>query len=225
MGVFPIPKGGEMQEIRRVKGLYAIADSAVTPNYDLAALAEDYLKGGASVIQLRDKKRLASGERARTFLETARRIQALKARYEFLWIVNDDLDVALKIGADGVHVGKDDPSIEECRRVMGPQKIIGYSSHSLLEALEAERHGADYVAFGAIFPTPTKGPGHPVQGVTKLNEMVRKLKIPIVAIGGINRLNVKDVLATGVHSVAMISALAKAENRIEEARYFAGQFE
>jgi len=149
----------------------------------------------------------------------------LKSCYDFLWIVNDDLEIACEIGADGVHVGKDDPPIEECRALLGPEKIIGYSSHALEEAVEAERRGADYVAFGAIFPTSTKGPGHPVQGLEKLKEVVRAVKIPIVAIGGINRNTIKDVLATGVASVAMISALTNSINRITEARWFARFFE
>jgi thiamine-phosphate pyrophosphorylase len=205
-------------------GLYAIVDAGVTQGADLAVLAEDCLKGGASVVQLRDKRRAESPERACLFRETAERIRALKARYGFLWIVNDDLQLAKAVGADGVHVGQDDPSPEECRRILGPGKIVGYSAHSLDEAVEAERRGADYVAFGAIFPTPTKGPGHPVQGLEKLREVVRSLTVPVVAIGGIDRSNIQDVLAAGVHSVAMISALAKAANRVDEARYFTGLF-
>jgi len=203
-----------------IKGLYAIVDSTVTPALDLAALAEDYLRGGASVIQLRDKRRIESPERSRIFRETARRIQSLKMRYTFSWIVNDDLETARAIGADGIHVGKDDPSIAECRGILGSGKIVGYSSHALEEAVLAERQGADYVAFGAIFPTSTKGPGHPVQGLEKLRRVVQSVKIPVVAVGGINRSNIKDVLATGVASVAMISALANAQDRTAEARYF-----
>ena len=178
------------------------------------------------MIQLRDKMRAGSPERAERFAETARRIQALKAKYDFLWIVNDDLQTALEIGADGVHVGKDDPPVRECRKILGPGKIVGYSSHALEEALDAERSGADYVAFGAIFPTPTKGPGHPVQGLEKLREVVRSLRVPVVAIGGIDRSNVDSVLATGVASVAMISALAKnrSEERVREAAFFRNRF-
>jgi thiamine-phosphate pyrophosphorylase len=220
-----------MPSNKTIAGLYAIVDSGVTPDADLAALTEDYLKGGAAVIQLRDKCRANSAERSRMFRETARRIQSLKSRYDFLWIVNDDLQTALEIGADGVHVGRDDASVEECKKVMACRGevtsplLVGYSAHSLEEAAEAEKRGADYVAFGAIFPTPTKGPGHPVQGVERLREVVACLKIPVVAIGGINRDNVKDVLATGVHSVAMISALANAKDRTVEAQWFSRLFQ
>lgn len=215
-----------MPSDKTISGLYAIVDSTVTPDADLCALAEDYLAGGASVIQLRDKRRRESPERERIFRETARRIQALKSHYNFLWIVNDDLEVARETGADGVHVGKDDPSIEECREFLGPGKIIGYSSHSLEEAVDAERRGADYVAFGAIFPTATKGPGHPVQGLDRLREVVRSVRIPVVAIGGIGRVNIESVIATGVASIAMISALAKnpSNERRSEVSYFRDKF-
>jgi thiamine-phosphate pyrophosphorylase len=201
-----------------IRGVYALLDTGVSAGEDLVRLAEEYLRGGVRILQLRDK-RVSQGRRA-----LAERLMTLKKSFDFLFIVNDDLELARDIGADGVHVGRDDPSIPECRRVIGPDKIAGYSSHSLEEALEAERRGADYVAFGAVFPTATKGPGHPVQGLERLREVVRSLNVPVVAIGGIGRGNVKDVLATGVHSVAMISALAKAENRVEEASYFTGLF-
>lgn len=213
--------------MNRISGLYAIVDSTVTPNMDLAGLARDYLQGGASMIQLRDKKRLESPLARRLFLETARRLAALRQEFSFTLIINDDLEVADEVDADGVHVGQDDLSIEECRKIF-QDKIIGYSSHSLEEALEAEKRGADYVAFGAIFPTATKGPGHPVQGLEKLREVVSRLKVPVVAIGGIGRHNIQDVLATGVSSIAMISALAEAGNdpqgRTETVRYFSGLF-
>ncbi len=205
----------------KVSGLYAIVDAGVTPDLPLETLAEDYLKGGVRVIQLRDKRGIP------TRFEIAKKIAALKSKYRFLFIVNDDLELAKEVNADGIHVGKDDSPIVECRKFLGPGKLIGYSSHSLEEAVEAERQGADYVAFGAIYPTPTKGPGHPIQGIEKLREVVRALKIPVVAIGGIGRDNIKEVLLTGVASVAMISALAKApssRDRAEEARFFGGLF-
>jgi thiamine-phosphate pyrophosphorylase len=207
-----------------IRGVYAILDTGVSAGEDLVRFAEDYLRGGVRIIQLRDK----GGSPARR--DIAAGIAALKKDFDFLFVVNDDLELARRVGADGVHVGKGDPSVEECKKVVAcrgevtsPLRV-GYSAHSLDEAIEAERRGADYVAFGAIFPTPTKGPGHPVQGLEKLREVVRSLKVPVVAIGGIARGNVKDVLATGVHSVAMISALAKAGDRVEEARYFSGLF-
>lgn len=213
-----------------IRGLYTIVDRGVSREADLVALAGDYLRGGARIVQLRDKKRLETPEARAGFRETARGIAAWKREFDFLFIVNDDLETAIEVGADGVHVGKDDCSIEECRQrlirrgdVSSPL-LIGYSSHSLTEALEAEKNGADYVAFGAIFPTPAKGPGHPIQGTEKLRNVVKALRVPVVAIGGIGRDNIKEVFSTGVASVAMISALAHARKRIDEARYFSQIF-
>lgn len=196
----------------RVRGLYTIVDRA--------GLARDYLEGGARIVQLRDKRRLESEKSRGDFLRTALALADLKKTYDFLFIVNDDVEIAREVGADGVHVGKDDAPIAACREILGPGKIVGYSSHALEEAIEAEKQGADYVAFGAIFPTPTKGPGHPVQGIDKLRQVVHSVKIPVVAIGGIGRENIKDVLATGADCVAMISALAQAEDRVKETKFF-----
>ena len=209
----------------KLQGLYAIVDAGVSLQLSLPQLALDYLKGGVKLIQLRDKKRKSSPEAYQKFCETAFQIKQFKKDFPFQFILNDDLEMALEAGADGIHIGKDDISIEECRQKLGPQKIIGYSSHSLEEALEAESRGADIVAFGAIFPTTTKGPGHPVQGTEKLKKVVESLCVPVVAIGGIGRDNIKEVLSTGVALVAMISALAypASGNRIEEARWFCDQ--
>lgn len=204
-------------------GLYAIVDLPCIPTAPVQ-FVEDCLRGGAPIVQLRDKRRNESDEARRLFRETAAKIASLKRDYRFLFIVNDDLDVAIEVDADGIHVGKDDLSIAECRRRIGSSKLIGYSSHALAEAVEAEGRGADYVAFGAIYPSPTKGPGHPVQGIGKLREVVLALKVPVVAIGGIGRSNIEEVLATGVASVAMISALTKASDPSEEVRFYLSFF-
>lgn len=150
----------------------------------------------------------------------AKEINGLKKKYPFTFIVNDFVDVALEVKADGVHVGAEDLPIAEVRRKIGKKMSIGYSSHSLEEALEAQAAGADYVAFGAIFPSITKGPGHPVQGVKKLREVVERVKIPVVAIGGIGRENFEQVLQTGVKAIAMITALTQANDISEEVKYY-----
>lgn len=200
-----------------IRGVYAIVDTGFLPDLSPEELALEYLKGGIRTLQLRDKKCLFRG--------AAAKIGVLRKNFPFLFIINDDLELALQVDADGVHIGKDDLPVEECRRRLGPDKIIGYSSHSLQEALEAEQKGADYVAFGAIYPTSTKGPGHPLQGVSRLREVVSALRVSVVAIGGIGRDNIKEVLSTGVASVAMISGLASAPDRIETARFFCRLFQ
>ena len=148
-----------------------------------------------------------------------------KNRYAFTFILNDYVELAQSLAVDGLHVGQDDLPIGEVRKRIGPHKLIGYSSHSLEEAKKAESEGADYVAFGAIFPTKTKGPGHPVQGVERLQQLVDQIKIPKVAIGGITKENIDSVLKTGVDSVAMITALTQAQNVLEETRWFVDKFD
>jgi len=147
-----------------------------------------------------------------------------KKQYPFTFIVNDFVEIALEVGADGVHVGQDDLPIEEVRKKVGNKMLIGYSSHSLEEALKAQKRGADYVAFGAIFPTKTKAPGHPVQGLEKLGQVVKKLSIPVVAIGGINKNNFRQVKETGVAAIAMISALTESKNIAAETQFFVSHF-
>ena len=205
---------------RQISGLYTIADNTFRPELTHVELAEAFLKGGARVVQLRMKGERGAEEK---ICDIAKKIMALKRRYDFTFIVNDYVAVAKEVGADGVHVGADDMPIADVRKIVGDKMIIGSSSHSLLEALAAEKAGADYVACGAIFPTKTKGPGHPIQGLEKLREVVCALRVPVVAIGGINKNNIRSVLETGVASVAMITALTQAHDITEAARFFVFQ--
>lgn len=206
-----------------IKGLYAICDASGGQRRSLPDLAAQLLCGGASILQLRVK---GSDEAARRYrAETACRIMQLKSRFRFQFIINDDPVLARDIGADGVHIGADDTPITHCRRLLGPSMLIGYSAHDPDEALAAEAGGADYVAFGAIFPSPTKGPGHPVQGLAKLRALTARLRVPSVAIGGINHGNVVQVLHAGADAVAMISALNQAANVVSATRQMRNQID
>lgn len=212
-----------------IRGLYTIVDNSSVPHLSHRDLALSFLEGGAKILQLRMKGGVRSPEsrvqspESRVY-KVAKEIMRFKSQYEFAFIINDSLDVAKEIGADGYHGGQDDATIEEARQLLGPAKIIGHSTHSLEEALNAERQGADYVAFGAIYPTQAKGPEHPIVGVERLREVVRAVQLPVVAIGGIGRHNIKEVLATGVASVAMISALVRSGDRVEETKFFVRLF-
>lgn len=191
----------------RITGLYAICDNSPCPGRSHLMLARSLLAGGARILQLRMKGASSGARRA-----VAREILQLKLKTRFIFIINDDLELARAVGADGVHVGADDPALGACRRFLGPGKLLGYSAHSLEEAKRAETAGADYVAFGAIYPSRLKGPGHPVQGLAGLKKVLRAVEVPVVAIGGINHGNVQETLATGVSTVAAISALNAAPN-------------
>ncbi len=205
----------------KINGLYTICDVSFSPQYSYQELARLFLLGGASILQLRMKGEKDLGK----VKEAAGAILQEKKKFSFTFLINDFVEVARELPVDGVHLGKDDLPLEKARALLGQEKIIGYSSHSLKEAREAERLGADYVAFGAIFPTRTKGPGHPVQGTEKLREVVQALKVPVVAIGGITRENVDAVLGTGVASFAMITALTQAPDVSEATRWFVERFE
>jgi thiamine-phosphate diphosphorylase len=196
-----------------ISSLYAIIDPTfLRPGVTVADYARQLLSGGCRTIQLRVK---ATDDvqvcREQRYAAT-RDLMALKKEYDYCCIINDDLTCAREFDADGVHVGCDDTPIAEARSALGPRALIGYSAHSIAEARTAEVGGASYVALGAIYPTVTKGAGHPIQGVTRLAELVQQLTIPTVAIGGIGRDNVATVWETGVSSVAMITGLCRVES-------------
>jgi len=186
-----------------IAGLYTLCDNTPCPDTPHETLALQLLSGGAKIVQLRMK----DTRRCRVVAEN---IMKLKKKFLFTFIINDDVQLARDVSADGVHVGADDLPVDACRRFLGPSKYIGYSAHSLEEAEGAEERGADYVAFGAIFESSTKGVEHPVQGLMELQRVVRSVDIPVVAIGGIDQSNVIDVLDAGAAAVAMIAALTGA---------------
>ena len=187
---------------RRLEGLYLITDQAER----LVARVREAFSGGVSVLQYRDKVRPP-----RERLELGRELKLLCAEFQVSFIVNDDLELAKALDADGVHLGQDDGDPAAARAALGPKKLIGISTHSLEEALQAQAAGADYVGFGAIYPTASKEVGI-VQGPERLAHLKGKLKIPIVAIGGIARDNACAVIDAGADAVAVISAVLSARS-------------
>jgi thiamine-phosphate pyrophosphorylase len=199
-----------------IKGLYALVDTTYHPQKDHLELAREFLKGGAQILQLRMK-----GEKDLDHIrQVACSIQELKADYDFTFIINDHVDLALEIVADGLHGGHDDISIQAARDRLGNDILIGYSAHSLPEVYQAFEQGADYVALGAIFPTSTKPLSHPVQGLETLQKAVELVDIPVVAIGGIDRSNLYQILETQVSAVAMIGGLTKATDVAKEVKWY-----
>ena len=184
-----------------LNGLYALTDTRLSgmSHYETAAAL---LEGGARIIQLRDK-----GITPLELYETARRIAALCRGFGALFIVNDRADIAVASGADGVHLGQDDLPLELARRVCGPSLIIGISTHTIEQAIEAERGGADYIGFGPIFGTATKDTGYTPRGLSMLAKVRAAVKIPVAAIGGITAGNAGDVLRAGADMLAVASAV------------------
>lgn len=187
-----------------VRGLYAIVDSTYIDTALMGETARKMAEGGARVIQLRAKG-LGAGET----LTAARSIRAVTEKAGALFIVNDRVDVALLAGADGVHLGQEDLPINEARALMGAAAVIGISTHNVKEAAEAFGKGADYVSFGPVFPTRTKGDADSPKGIGELKRFKKKISGTVVAIGGITEENCGEVAASGADSVAIISDILR----------------
>ncbi|MBA7621858.1 Thiamine-phosphate synthase [subsurface metagenome] len=181
--------------------LYVIAETKFIPEEDFEENIEKVVSNGATVIQLREKNLPPP-----SFLKIALRMRGL-IRPPILFIVNDRVDIAMASRADGVHLGQEDFPLPAARRVMGEEMIIGVSTHSLEEALRAEREGADYVAIGPLFPTSTKLDSHPPVGTGIIGEIKKELSIPVVAIGGITAESIEEVLKMGADGIAVVSAI------------------
>jgi len=186
--------------------LYAILDSEQTKSRDGLTVLRELLGGGAGVVQLRAKI-----IEPRDFFGLAREARALAHGRGCKLIVNDRLDIALACGADGVHLGQDDLPLGPARKLM-PDKIIGISTHSAEQAVEAERGGADYIGFGPMFGTATKDTGYDARGIDMLRAVRAAVKIPIVAIGGIKEENIAQVWQAGADSAAIISDILGADD-------------
>ena len=187
-----------MTSLRR---LYAISDASFG---DPVSLAQALFDGGARLVQVRNKKASAR--------ELFNQVESIlkRAPADASVIVNDRVDVARITGAAGVHLGQSDIGVVEARRILGPDQIIGFSTHNLEQALAASKLPADYIAVGPIFPTSTKLDAEPVVGLEKLATICKAVQKPVVAIGGIRLENAAEVLAAGPHSIAVVSDLLSA---------------
>ncbi len=184
--------------------LYAVTDRAWTGEMALYQQVEEALRGGVTCVQLREKS-LNDGE----FLQEAQKIHALCQRYGVPFIVNDNVDVAIACGAEGIHVGQEDMAAGDVRRRVGDGMILGVSVHTVEEAREAVASGADYLGLGAVFPTSTKTDVEQMSNET-LRAICDAVDVPVVAIGGINRTNIGTLAGSGVDGVALVSAIFSA---------------
>ena len=164
-------------------------------------MVEEALEGGATFLQLREKN-LDGGH----FLEEARELQELCRKYGVPFIVNDNVDVALAMGADGIHVGQHDMEAGDVRALLGPDKILGVSAQTVEQAVLAEQRGADYLGVGAVFPTGSKDDADDVSHET-LKAICDAVSIPVVAIGGISQQNIRQLAGSGICGIAVISAI------------------
>ncbi|MFQ5667116.1 MAG: thiamine phosphate synthase [Candidatus Binatia bacterium] len=183
--------------------LYPIVDTLNDPQRSHVALAEAMLDAGVPLLQLRVK-----GHPTRRFVEIAAQVKAAADRKRAQLIINDRADIAKLVDAAGVHLGQQDIPVGAARQILGHEKIIGVSTHNLVEAEAAAREGiADYLGFGPIYPTASKDRPDPVQGLDGLRRVRDRITVPIVAIGGISAQAMDQVLAAGADAVAMISEI------------------
>lgn len=199
-----------MKADKRAMLLYAVTDRAWLGGRTLAEDVEKAVRGGATFIQIREKELDDAA-----FLEQARAVKAVTDRYGVPFVVNDNVEVANAVGADGVHVGQSDMEAGDVRAKLGERKIIGVSVRTVEQAVLAESRGADYLGVGAVFPTSTKLDAADVSFET-LREICQAVSIPVVAIGGINRENVARLAGSGIDGVAVVSAVFAAAD-IEKA--------
>lgn len=181
--------------------LYAVTDRAWLGDKTLVQQVEESLRGGATMVQLREKRL----DRAR-FQAEALELKALCARYRVPFLINDDVELAAAVGADGVHVGQEDLEAGQARAKLGPDKLIGVSAHTVEEARRAQAAGADYLGVGAVFPTGTKDDVDLLSYRT-LKAICAAVDIPVVAIGGIGPHNVMELAGSGICGIAVVSAL------------------
>lgn len=193
--------------------LYLITGRKQCGGRELAASVEEALMGGVKAVQLREKD-LSSRE----LYELAYAMRKLTARYNAKLFINDRADIALAVNADGIHLGGASLPVHRARRVIGNKKLIGVSCHNQMSATAAEEAGADFITFGPVFSTPSKVAFGPPVGIAKLADVAKLLRIPVFALGGINRGNVHEPVAAGCSRIALISAILAAANPREEAR-------
>jgi thiamine-phosphate pyrophosphorylase len=191
--------------------LYFVTDRKQTAGRPLVDVIHAALDGGVRAVQLREKD-LEGG----ALYHLAEQVRQLTARYQARLLINERLDVALAVGADGIHLGQTSFPAATARRLLGPDKLIGVSTHSQAEITAAT--GADFIVFGPVYFTPSKAAYGEPQGLERLRQAVAHSPVPFIAIGGIKRDQVAEILAAGAHGIAVISAISTAPDPAQAAR-------
>lgn len=181
--------------------LYLVTNRELMSSKTIEKSVKDAIKGGCTIVQLREKD-ISSKE----FYDIAKSLRKITKKHKVPFIINDRVDIALAVNADGIHVGQSDLSLKNVRKLIGKDKIIGVSCGNLEEAKKAYKNGADYLGVGAIFPTNTKKDAKDV-GIDGLKEIINNIPLPIVAIGGINKENIEKLRDINLAGVALVSAI------------------
>ena len=199
--------------MKQIGKLHILTDTVLQSRFSHMEITRLAILGGADTIQYRQK----SGA-TREMIEVARNVKRLCSEAGVTFIVNDRLDVAIAAEADGVHLGQDDFPIPMARELLGEGRIIGGSAATLGEARKCLSEGADYVGFGPVYPTSSKDDAGPVSGIDILKQVVEIIPLPIIAIGGVSAENIPDVMRTGAHGIAVISAVCCQDDPEEATR-------
>jgi thiamine-phosphate pyrophosphorylase len=188
--------------MKQIGSLHVLTDFQIQNRFTHIQLTEMAIAGGADTIQFRQKK-----GSTREMIEIARKMRLMCNKAGVTFIVNDRIDIAIAAEADGVHLGHDDFPLPIARTLLGDKRIIGGSARNLKEALECVSQGADYIGFGPVYPTMSKGDAGSATGIGELRKISNEIALPVIAIGGINAGNVPDVMSSGAHGIAVISAV------------------
>ena len=192
--------------------VYLVTDSRDKSEEEFLAIIEEAIKGGTSIVQLREKT--AS---TKDFYELALKVKEITSRYDVPLLINDRIDIALAIDSEGVHIGQDDMPADIARAIIGDEKILGVSASTVDEAVKAQKDGADYIGSGAIFPTSTKDDADSVSK-DELKGIVNSIDIPVVAIGGITLENAQELKDTGISGFSVVSAIMGAKDPQEASK-------
>lgn len=195
--------------------LHVITDFFFQQRWSHAELAEFAIRGGADTIQFRQKH-----GSERDWLSQAKELAAVTRQSGTAFIINDRIAIALAVGASGVHLGQGDLPVRIARQLLGSRATIGATATTLSQAQRAERDGANYIGFGPVYPTRSKGNPASVKGLSGLKEVSSGVSIPVIAIGGIKPENVRSALQAGAHGVAIMTALSLSSDPTEMARHF-----
>ena len=193
------------KKLLKKSGIYLVTDEKALKGKPLLPIISSALDGGVDIIQLRVKN-----TPFKEALDIGRAIKNLLKGREALFIVNDDIDLAVSLDSDGIHLGQNDTPPEAVREALGRKKIIGLSTHSMAEAREAVKKDIDYISIGPVFPTPTK-PDYKAVGLEAVKNVSKEINIPFVAIGGIDESNIKEVVAAGAKRVAVVRAILSSD--------------
>lgn len=208
------------EDIRKAMCLYAVTDSSWLGQRTLEEAVRDAIKGGATFIQYREKEANAD-----EFTRQAEKIKAVTDEYKVPFVINDEVEIAAELDVDGVHIGQSDVSLLQARKILGENKIIGVSVQTVLQAVEAEKNGADYLGVGAVFTTSTKKDADSVSLAT-LKAIRESVSIPVAAIGGISEKNVLQLEGTNIDGIAVVSGIFAAPDisrAAQKLRKMAGQ--